>query len=318
MSVREQTMTQTANKSLYNLGLQQPRFAYFRGEVRPWEEATLHVSCEAVNRGLNVFEGLKGYWQADGKEFGIVELHRHYDRLARSARLLHIPVPVSYEEFRDACRKLVRALYEPDKDMWIRATLFVVEGHWGEGTVADLFLTAYHQAKLPPAPVAVGVSTWQRSSDISLSPRIKASSNYQVARLARIEGKKRGFSEMILLNQFGRVAEATGACVLLVRDGCAIAPPAWEGRLESITLEIVRRICHSLAIPFVERPIERTELHVADEIRLVGTLAELAPVTRVDEYELPSTSPLTDSIAETFWTAVRGLTQNPAIELTLV
>ena len=58
----------------------------------------------------------------------------------------------------------------------------------------------------------------------------------------------------------------------------SITPPASEGRLESITLEIVRRICHSLAIPFIERPVDRTELHIADEIRLVGTLAELAPV----------------------------------------
>lgn len=318
MEFRGSRMTQTAKQGLYALGLQQPRFAYFNGEVRPWEEATLHVSCEAVNRGLNVFEGLKGYWQVDGKEFGIVELRRHYDRLARSARLLHIPVPVSYEEFREACGKLVRALYEPDKDMWIRATLFVVEGHWGENTIADLYLTAYHQTKHPPIPVSIGVSTWQRASDLSLSPRIKASSNYQVARLARIEGKKRGFSEMILLNQHGRVAEATGACVLLVRDGCIITPPASEGRLESITLEIVRRICHSLAIPFIERPVDRTELHIADEIRLIGTLAELAPVTRVDEYELPPTSPLTDLVAETFWSAVRGATPHPAVELTFI
>jgi branched-chain amino acid aminotransferase len=311
-------MTQVVGKQLYALGLQQPRWAYFQGDVRPWEEATLHVSCEAVNRGLNVYEGLKGYWQANGDKFGLVELNRHYERLVRSAKLLHIPMPVSYEEFREACGKLVRALYEKDKDMWIRATLFVVEGHWGEGTVADLFLTAYHQPKQAPAPVSVGVSTWQRSTDISLSPRIKTSTNYQVARLARIEGRKRGFSEMILLNQYGRVAEATGACVLLVRDGCVITPPASEGRLESITLEIVRRICHSLAIPFIERPVDRTELHIADEIRLVGTLAELAPVTHVDEYELPATSPLTDMIAESFWAAVRGVAPNPAIELTFV
>ncbi|MBZ5707060.1 MAG: aminotransferase class IV [Acidobacteriia bacterium] len=313
-------MNKTAQntKALYALGLQQPRWAYFRGDVRPWEEATLHVSCEAVNRGLNVYEGLKGYWQTGEAKFGIVELRRHYERLVRSARLLHIPVPVTYDEFQNACGKLVRALYEPDKDMWVRATLYVVEGHWGEGTVADLVLTAYHQAKQPPTPVSVGVSTWQRSSDISLSPRIKTSTNYQVARLARIEGRGRGFPEMILLNQYGRVAEATGACVLLVRDGCVITPPASEGRLESITLEIVRRICHSLAIPFIERPVDRTELHIADEIRLVGTLAELAPVTCVDEYELPSTSPLTDLIAETFWAAVRGVTPHPAVELTFV
>jgi branched-chain amino acid aminotransferase len=162
------------------------------------------------------------------------------------------------------------------------------------------------------------VSTWQRSSDITLSPRIKTSTNYQVARLARIEGRGRGFSEMILLNQYGRVAEATGACVLVVRDGCIITPPTSEGRLESITLEIVRRICHSLTIPFIERAIDRTELHIADEIRLVGTLAELPLVTRVDDYQLPASAPLTDLIAETFWAAVRGVKPHPAVELTFV
>jgi branched-chain amino acid aminotransferase len=308
----------TTQQTPHALGLQQPRWVYFRGAVRPWEEATLHVSTEAVTRGLNVFEGLKGYWQANENTFGIVELRRHYERLTRSAKLLHIPVPVAYDEFRNACAKLVRALYEPDKDMWIRATLYVVEGHWGEGTVADLILTAYHQKKQPPIPVSVGVSTWQRSSDISLSPRIKTSTNYQVARLARIEGRGRGFAEMILLNQHGRVAEATGACVLLVREGCVISPPASEGRLESVTVEIVQKICHSLAIPFIERPVDRTELHIADEICLVGTVAELTQITQVDDYRLPANSPVTDRIAQTFWDAVRGVAPHPEIELTFI
>jgi branched-chain amino acid aminotransferase len=310
--------TKQSTQALYSLGLQQPQWVYCRGDIRPWEDATLHVSTEAVNRGLNVYEGLKGYWQSDGDGFGIVEMRRHYDRLCRSARLLHIPVPVTFEEFQNACSRLIRKLYERDRDMWIRATLFVVEGHWGEGTIADLVLTAYHQVKQPPSPVSVGVSTWQRATELSLSPRIKTSANYNVARLARIEGRGRGFSEMLLLNQYGRLAEATGACVIMVRDGCVITPPASEGRLESITLEIVKSICHSRAIPFIERPIDRTELHIADELRLVGTLAELTPITRIDDYELPSSRPLTNLIAETFWTAVRGSVPHPGIEMTLI
>jgi branched-chain amino acid aminotransferase len=287
-------MTTTVPQSLYALGLQQPRWVYFQGEVRPWEQATLHVSCEAVSRGLNVFEGLKGYWQTNEDKFGVVELRRHYDRLVHSAKLLHIPVPVTFDHFQNACAMLLHRMYEPDRDMWVRAALYAIEGHWGEGTVADLVLTAYHQKKQPPEPISIGVSTWQRSTDISLSPRIKTTSNYQVARLARIEGRGRGFSEMILLNQHGRVAEATGACVLLVRDGCVITPPASEGRLESITLEIIRKICASLSIPYLERPVDRTELAIADEIRLVGTLAELTPVIQVDAYKLPERTPLTD------------------------
>ena len=291
---------------------------FFNGKIRPWEDAVLHISTEAVNRGLNVFEGLKGYWQYDGSRIGLVALPRHFTRLQRSARLLHIPCPINYHEFESACHELVKVLSQPDKDMWIRATLFVIEGHWGEGTVADLFLTGYQQDKRLPASIDIGVSTWQRASDNVLSPRIKTSANYNVARLARIEGRERGFSDMVLLNQWGRVAEATGSCLLLVREGQVITPPASEGRLESITVQIVASICSSLGIHFVERAIDRTELYIADEIRLVGTLAEIVPVRRIDHYILPERSPVLDEVAKRFWAAVRGIQPHEAIDLSFL
>jgi branched-chain amino acid aminotransferase len=298
--------------------LQTPKWVYMGGKIRPYEEAVLHISTEAVTRGLNVFEGLKGYWREDNSSFGIVAMPRHFARLQRSGRLLNIPCPVSYDEFEQACHELIRSLYQTDRDMWVRATLYVVEGHWGENTVADLVLTAYHQDKRPPAPIDVGVSTWLRSSDASLPPRIKTSTNYQVARLARTEGRERGCSEMILLNQWGRVAEATGACVLMVRDGKVVSPPAYEGRLESITVEIVAGICKSLGIEFIERPIDRTELYIADEICLAGTLAEIVPVRRVDSFILPKEYPIFSAVADCFWKAVRGVDLHPAVDLSMV
>jgi branched-chain amino acid aminotransferase len=298
--------------------LQKPKWVYMGGKIRSWDEAVLHISTEAVTRGLNVFEGLKGYWQEDNTTFGIVAMPRHFARLQRSARLLHIPCPVDYDEFEQACHGLIRSLYQESRDMWIRATLYVVEGNWGEGTVADLVLTAYHQDKVPPAPIDVGVSTWQRATDVTLPPRIKTSPNYQVARLARIEGRGRGCSEMILLNQWGRVAEATGACVLMVRDGKVVTPPPSEGRLESITVEIVADICRSLGIEFVERPVDRTELYLADEIRLAGTLAEIVPVRRIDEFVLPKESPILSAVSARFWRAVRGTEPHPGVDLSMV
>jgi branched-chain amino acid aminotransferase len=288
------------------------------GKLRKWDEAVLHISTEAATRGLNVYEGLKGYWRHDGSAFGIVPMQRHFARLQRSAKLLYIPCSLNFEEFEAGCHELVKALYRTDKDMWLRATLYVVEGHWGEGTVADLVLTAYHQEMTPPPPIDIGVSTWRRSSDVSLPPRVKTSSNYQVARLARIVGRGRRFSEMILLNQWGRVAEATGACVLMVRDGQVITPPPSEGRLESITVQIVDDICRSLGIAFIERPIDRTELYIADELRLAGTLAEIVTVRRIDEYTLPEKSPVLTAVADRFWTAVRGTDPHPAVDLSTI
>lgn len=297
--------------------LQEPKFVYMRGKLRPWNEAVLHIGCEAVTRGLNVFEGIKGYWQLDGS-FGILQLRQHYERLRRSAQLLHIPCRWTYEEFENAIFELLGTLVEPERDMWIRTTLYVIEGHWGEGTDADLVLTAFHQEKQLPEAINLGVSTWQRSCDNSLPARIKTSTNYQVARLARIEGRAQGCQDMILLNHWGRVAEATGSCVLMVRDNVVYTPPAWEGALESITLDVVETLAEDLGIKFVRRPLDRTELLIADEIALCGTLSELTPVKSIEGIPLPQRSTLLTSLQERFFKAARGIVSHPFVDITVL
>lgn len=299
------------------LQLQRPEHVFFDGEVRPWEEAVFHVSTEAVVRGLNVFEGLKGHWQ-EGGDFAWRTLARHYERMCRSARLLYIPVDFEYQEFMDACFALTQAELQPDKDLYIRATLFVVEGHYGEGTVSDLVLTAYTQTKEPPEPIDVGTSTWRRSPDVSMPARIKTATNYQIARMARIEGRSRGYEDMILLNQSGRVAEGLGACVLLVRDGCVYSPPPSEGALESITLDIVGELAATLGIPFERRPVERSELYIADELGLTGTLAEVTLIRSMDELRLPEEAPILSALSRRYREAIQGIDPHPAVELSIV
>lgn len=296
------------------VALQKPKFAYLNGAVRPWEEAVLHISSEAVLRSANVYEGIKGYWQPDGS-FAIVHLRRHYDRLVRSGRLLQLPVPVSYEEFEEAVFALVSALLTPDRDLWVRANVFAVEGHWGLDTVCDLMMTAFGQDQVDPAPIEVGVSTWLRPPDLSFPARVKTTANYQIGRLARIEGRGRGYGEMILMNQYGRVAEATGSCVLMARDGRVFTPPASEGALESITLDCAAAICDSRGIPFERRPIDRSELLIADELAVCGTLAEITEVTAVDGQPLPRTGGLLTEVATAYLAAVRGTAPHPAITL---
>jgi branched-chain amino acid aminotransferase len=302
---------------LGSLKLQRPDWVYSTGEVRRWEEAVLHVSSEAVVRGLNVFEGLKGYWQEDGR-FGFVHLERHYTRLRRSASLLAIPVTFSYEEFERACGDLTRALYRPEKDLYVRATLFVIEGHWGANTVSDLVLTGYQQEKGPPRPITMGVSTWRRAPDVAMPARIKTGTNYQVARLARIEGRSRGYEDMILLNEYGRVAESTVACVLLVRDGGICTPLPSEGAMESITADVLAEIAAGVGVEFVRRPIDRTELYVADELGLTGTLTEITLVPSLDDRPLPEQTPILSLLLKRYRDAVTGVEPHAAVELAMV
>lgn len=294
--------------------LQKPKFIYSRGAVRPWDEAVLHVACEGVQRGMNVFEGLKGFWRQDGR-FGLLAMPRHYARLKRSAALMHMPFDMSFDAFDAACHDITACQREAGRNMWIRATLYLTEGQWGQGDKTDLVLAAYHYPMGPPARMATGVSTWRRASDNAVPARIKSSFNYLAARFAKIEGRTRGYAEMILLNGAGRVAEFIGSGLLMVRDGVVHAPPPSEGGIESITVDIVRDLCADIGVPFSMRPIERTELIVADEIAAVGTLNDLTIVKSVDERPM-GPSPILDAVLDRYLTACEGAKPHAAVDLT--
>lgn len=298
--------------------LQEPKYVHMGGKLRLWKEATLHVGCEAATRGLNVYEGLKGYWQPDGGPFGIIQLRQHYERLCRSARLLYLPFDSTFDHYKNAIVELANALLEPDRDMWFRTTLFAIQGHWGEGTVSDLVITAYHHGQQLPDPIDLGVSIWRRGSDVSLPTRIKTGTNYQASRLARIEGRARGCQDMILLNDAGRVAEAAAAAIMMVRGGKVYTPPPEEGALESITIDIMEALAHSLGIPFIRRPIERTELLLAEELALCGTIGEITPVKSIDGFIVSKESPVIRALQIRYLRAIRGIEPHPSVERTVI
>ncbi len=296
--------------------LQKPPYVFMGGRLTPWEDAKIHVSAEALIRGISVFEGIKGYWDAANATMGLLALHNHFRRLQQSAQMVHLPFTTGYDEFSEACASLARAIRAPNKDLWLRPTVFPLEGNWGAGTITDLAITCYTQEMKRPDPIEVGISSWQRPSDASQPARLKSAANYQVSRNARIEGRNHGYQEMILLNQTGRVAEATGAAVLIVRNGAVITPSAAEGCLESITVDIVEALCKANGIAFTRRPVDRSELFVADEICLAGTLQELAVVKRLDYRIMPTATPVLGAITDGFWDLVRGRKAVAGFEMT--
>jgi branched-chain amino acid aminotransferase len=297
--------------------LQNPAFAVVNGRLVAYADVRVHISAEALLRALSVFEGMKGYWDPGSREFGIRSPRRHYERLCRSAALLHIPVEFSYDEFRDSCLDLARALLTTDRDLWFRTTMYVVEGHWGEGTRADLVVTAFHQTKDPIPPMTLTVSSWRRSGDTQLPYRVKASANYVVAREARIEASQRGYDDAILLNNAGRVAEATGSCIVALRDGVVLTPPAYEGALESITVDVVDRICRRDGLAFERRPMDRTELLTSEEAAIAGTISELTPIARIDFADLHVDGTLS-SLRDRYLRAMRRVEPLDDLEFELV
>ena len=123
---------------------------------------------------------------------------------------------------------------------------------------------------------------------------------------------------MILLNQSGRVAEATGSAVLIVRDETVITPCHTEGALESITVDCVESIARSTNVPFVRRPVDRTELPIADEICICGTLAEMVPVKTIDGFDIDPNGPMLEALRRRFSEIVHGDAEHEGITISTV
>jgi branched-chain amino acid aminotransferase len=294
--------------------LQTPPWASVDGELKPYNDVKLHISAEALTRALSVFEGVKGYWDPEVSTFRLRSPEAHHERLKRSAQLFHIPFDVSYEEFVRRHTQLAAELLVPEKDLWLRPTLYVTEGHWGEGTVATMVITAFTQTKSDTAPMKLGVSTWRRGTDVDLPTRVKSSANYVVARLARIEVRKRGYDDAVLLNREGRVAEATGACVVLATDEGVVVPPSSEGALDSLTVRILEQLCLREGVGFTRRPVDRTELLSAREVGIAGTISELTLVDEVDGFAFPVDGVLSD-LRSSYMRVMRGEDHLPGVSM---
>ncbi|HET9896226.1 MAG TPA: aminotransferase class IV [Streptosporangiaceae bacterium] len=293
---------------------QPPEFAWQNGRIVPWDQCVLHARSQGAFWGANVFEGIRGYWNARVSRLYLFRTEVHLARLERSMRSLRMVIPFSANDLQAAISDLINA------NGWRQDVHVCVVSYFDQGPNFDPLAptddTGVHITATPmlrsrgyTTGVAASISSWRRISDDSMPPRIKAGANYHNSRLAHHEAVRNGYDTTLLLNQRGTVAESPGACVVMVRDGRLVTPPGTSGVLEGITVATIGDLAvEDLGVTLERREIDRTELYVADEIFLCGTMAEVLPITSLDRLPIGSgqPGPLTRQVQELYQRAVLG------------
>ncbi|MEO8484500.1 MAG: branched-chain amino acid transaminase [Acidobacteriota bacterium] len=285
---------------------------YFKRAFLPEREATVSVRSRALNYGLGCFAGIRGYKTDDGRQVHVFRLDRHVRRLEQSARILRLRLPGSPAEMADVIVELLRR-NEMRCDVYVRPLVFansnelspVLDPDTSETAIFCLPIGRYLSAE----PIDVCVSSWWRVRENAIPARAKATGGYLNSALARREAMDDGYTEAILLTEDGHVSEGSAEHVFIVRDGHLISPPSTADNLDGITRQsLITLAREDLDIPFVERPIGRTELYVADEVFLCGTGAEITPVRSVDRRTVGDglVGPVTRRLSERFEAVVRG------------
>lgn len=285
---------------------------YIDGRFVADDDATISVRARALNYGLGCFGGIRGYAADDGHEVLVFRLEDHLRRLDVSARMLFLRMPIDVREACDVVLETIRR-NEVHHDVYVRPLLIsastqlspVLREEDSSLIVYSLPLKRY----IDKESIDVCISSWRRTSDNAIPARAKPTGIYINSALARREAFDNGFDEAILLTERGYVSEGSAEHVFIVRDGVLVSPPSTEDNLDGITRRtLVTLAKEDLGVDFLERPIARTELYVADEVFLCGTGAEVTPVSSVDRRVVGAggVGPLTTRLKAHFGDVVRG------------
>ena len=268
------------------------RYIWFDDKIVRVGDAKINVLSPTSQFGLNVFEGVRCYWNDGQKQLFAFRLDDHLARLKRSQRLLQMEDKYTVEELKQAFLDVVRA-NDYKEDIAVRQTLFVDGfGSWSSCGPVNMFISPIPKAKTSAEYNKKGlnccISSWRRIGDTNLSPRIKCGDNYINSRAAQLEALKNGYDTAIFLNENGKVAEGPGSCLFMVKNGELVTPLLTDSVLESITRDTVIKMALSEGIPVKERSIDRTELYTCDEAFLCGSAMGITPVLSVDKYAIRS------------------------------
>jgi len=273
-------------------------YAWFNGECVPFAEAKISIATHALHYGTAAFGGMRAIPNpSDKNEFLLFRTDKHIKRLTQSAKFLLTELKEDY--VFSALEKIIK-INKPDKPIYIRP--FVYTSDLGiaprlHNIETNFFIYCIELGDyLSPDGVTCRMSSWSRQEDRSLPLRGKISGAYITSSLAKTEASLSGFDEALLLNSSGKVSEASGMNLFIVRDGDLITPGVDQDILEGITRASVIELAKSMGLNVIERPVDKTELFIADEVFLTGTAAKITPIKQIESTKLVGERPLMEKL----------------------
>jgi branched-chain amino acid aminotransferase len=290
-----------------------PLLCYFEGKIIPLSEAKVGILTHAMSYGTGCFEGIRAYYNEDHGQLYMFRAPEHFDRLKDSTRIMMIDLGQTPEELVKLTGDLLRGsgLYT---DAYIRPMAYKADEAIGvrlHNLRDELYIAVLPFGNYIDIDRAlnVGVSSWKRIDDNMIPARSKITGAYANSAFAKSEAMMNGFDEAIMLDSNGHGSEGSAENLFMIRDGVAYTPPVTENILEGITrITLMQLLKDDLGIDVVERPIDRTELYICDELILCGTGAQIAPVGSVDHRQIGNggVGEVGHALQELYFNVVKG------------
>ena len=254
---------------------------WFNNELCEWQDARVHIISHGMHYASLVFEGLRVY------NTKIFKLEEHIERLFNSARILDMKIPYSNQEIIEATKKLVSD--QNIKDGYIRPFAWrgsEMMGVSAQNTKINVAIAiwdwpTYFDPTLKLKGIKLNISKWQRPPQNSSPWQSKAAGLYMICTLSKHQAEKDGFTDSLMLDHEGNVAEATSANIFFKDKNNELHTPIPDSFLDGITRKTVIDLAKSKNIKINERKISPNELSNFVGCFITGTAAEITPVANI-------------------------------------
>jgi len=282
---------------------------WFNGEPVNWTDVKIHVLSHGLHYASCVFEGERVY---DGEIF---KLEEHTERLFHSASRMGFKIPYTQENLNKSCKDIVAI--QKVKNGYVRPVAWrgsEMMAISAQKTKIHVAIAAwewgsYFDPNLKLKGIKLDISKWRRPAPDTIPWDTKASGLYMICTLSKHEAEKKGFTDSLMLDYQGNVAEATGANIFFKTSDDELHTPTPDSFLNGITRRCVIEIAKSKNIKIVERKINPEELSKFTGCFLTGTAAEVTPVSQIDKYKFSVCNVIKD-LSDSYQALVRKNTAN--------
>ena len=277
---------------------------WYNGSLVSWTDAKVHVLNHGLHYASCVFEGERVY---DGDIF---KLNEHTERLFYSAKRLGIKIPYSVNDINNACKEIVSIQKVQNgyvrPFVWRGSEMMAISAQKTKTHVAIATWEwgSYFDPKLKLEGIKLDISKWKRPAPDTIPWDTKAAGLYMICTLSKHEAEKKGFTDSLMLDFEGNVAEATGANIFFKDKEGNLHTPVPDSFLDGITRRCVIDIAKSQGIKIIERKFKPDEMSNFVSCFLTGTAAEVTPVSQIDRYKFKVCSVIKD-LSENYQALVR-------------
>lgn len=288
--------------------------AYFNGKFLPARELAIPIHDAGFVMGATVTDLVRTFHHR------LFRLADHLARFRQSCERARIPQPVPDDELTRIAERLVEQNAsslpaEADLALVLLATPGPVGWYGGlPGSAGDgppslgmhsFPLPFARYRKLFTEGAHLAVSSVRHAPMDTLDPRIKMRSRIFWWIADREVQEREPGASALLLDHDGLVTETAAANLLVVQGGVVRTPSRYRV-LNGVSLNVVEELCRELRIPFEERPLEIVDCQTAEEAMLSCTSYCLAPVRRIDGFDLRCPGPVFERLLQK-WSEQVGL-----------